>query len=457
MPARSRREFLKYAALGGGTLLLPRLDARATAPGSAEPHFFLLLFLNGGADSAYMFDARPLSMTAAGKIQNYLGAEPSPWQGRNGVDALATSLVKPLLPYRDRFSVLNGVFMAPGFDGHLQNANFLFTGSPFGGDSFVPHFNLAETGRERASLDAVSPTEPLPLNVENHASVVSLRPQAVGVLAETLRLREASRSGDRLAAFIRDRLVANTEGAGRFAAGKSLMLSGLDGAPDVRSKLARLTAPKRDASAEDQAVAMIAECFRLSIARSAIYVLPEYFDVHAEELAKTQPKLFGDAIGKIAAMLRGLVETPYDAKRSLLDVTTVMVATEFGRTLRSANMPIDSTGTNHNPLASTILLAGKGIRGGLVIGASDLPDAKAAASKAHLALDPELEKAMGRPFDFAAMRPRPDLPDAFELKDYLTAASVVNTLYALFGVSKTRYRSPGRNLPVAPVLESLLI
>ena len=347
--------------------------------------------------------------------------------------------------------------MAPGFDGHLQNANFLFTGSPFGGDSFVPHFNLAETGRERASLDAVSPTEPLPLNVENHASVVSLRPQAVGVLAETLRLREASRSGDRLAAFMRDRLVANAEGPGRFAAGTSLMLSGLDGAPDVRSKLARLSAPKRDASAEDQAVAMIAECFRLSIARSAIYVLPEYFDVHAEELAKTQPKLFGDAIGKIAAMLRGLVETPYDAKRSLLDVTTVMVATEFGRTLRSANMPIDSTGTNHNPLASTILLAGKGIRGGLVIGASDLPDAKAAASKAHLALDPELEKAMGRPFDFAAMRPRPDLPDAFELKDYLTAASVVNTLYALFGVSKTRYRSPGRNLPVAPVLESLLI
>lgn len=457
MPQRSRREFLKYALLGGGTLLLPGFDARATPPAPADPHFFLLLFLNGGADQAYTFDARPLSMTAAGKIQNYLGAEPVPWQGRNGVGALATSLVKPLIPYRDRFSVLNGVFMAPGFDGHQQNANFLFTGSPFGGDSFVPHFNLAETGRERASLDAVSPTEPLPLNVENHSSVVSLRPQAVGVLADTLRNRAASRGGDQLAAFMRDRLVANAEGPGRFAAGTSLMLSGLDGAPEIHRKLARLTAPRRDASAEQQAVSMIAECFRLSIARSAIYVLPEYFDVHAEDLAKTQPKLFGDAIGKIAAMLRGLVETPFDAKRSLLDVTTVMIATEFGRTLRSADMPIDNTGTNHNPLASTILLAGKGIRGGLVIGASDLANEKAPASKAHLALDPELEKAMGCPFDFATLKPRSDMPDAFDLNDYLTAASVVNTLYALFGVDKSRHRSPGRNLPVAPVLQGLLI
>jgi uncharacterized protein (DUF1501 family) len=453
---RSRRQILKYAALGGGTLLLPRFEGGATGSGSAEPHFFLLLFLNGGADSAYTFDARPLSMTAAGKIQNYLGAEPIPWRGRNGVGALATSLVKPLVPFRDRFSVLNGVLMAPGFDGHQQNANFLFTGSPFGGDSFVPHFNLAETGRPRASLDAISPSDPLPLNVENHSSVVSLRPQAMGVLADTLRDRAPSPSADRLAAFMRGRLIANAEGPGRFATGTSLMLSGLDGAPDVQRKLVQLTAPKRGTSAEQQAVAMIGECFRLSIARSAIYVLPEFFDVHAEDLAKTQPKLFAEAIGKIAVVLRGLVETPYDAKRSLLDVTTVMVATEFGRTMRSADMPIDQTGTNHNPLASTILLAGKGIRGGLVVGASDLPDEKAAPSKAHLALDPDLEKAMGLPFDFATLRPRADAPEPFDLNDYLTAASVVNTLYALFGVDKSRHRSPGRNLPVAPVLRGLM-
>ena len=104
-----------------------------------------------------MFDARPLSMTKAGKIQNYLGKEPDPWIGKNGVKALATSLIKPLAPFRDRFSVLNGVCMAPSFDGHLQNMNFLFAGKPFGGDSFIPHLNSAETGRKPESLDAIVP------------------------------------------------------------------------------------------------------------------------------------------------------------------------------------------------------------------------------------------------------------------------------------------------------------
>jgi hypothetical protein len=92
----------------------------------------------------------------------------------------------------------------------------------------------------------------------------------------------------------------------------------------------------------------------------------------------------------------------------------------------------------------------------MVIGASDLPDAAAPASKAHLVLDPHLEKAMGRPFDFAALRPRTDLPETFAIQDYLTVGSVVNSLYALFRVPKERYRTPRRELPPSPVLGGLL-
>src|SRR5262249_58154418 len=153
MRTASRRDVLKLAAFGGGTLLLPNGDFLAAAEPNPDPHFFLLVVLGGGADSSYMFDARPLSMTKAGKIQNYLGQEPASFTGRNGTSTLATSLIKPLQPFRDRFSVLNGVYMTPSFDGHLQNMNFLFTGNAFGGDSFIPHLNLPETGREPQSLD----------------------------------------------------------------------------------------------------------------------------------------------------------------------------------------------------------------------------------------------------------------------------------------------------------------
>ena len=72
----SRRDILRFGAFGAGTLLLPRASFPAPLAADADPHFFLLVVLNGGADSSYMFDARPLSMTKAGKIQNYLGKEP---------------------------------------------------------------------------------------------------------------------------------------------------------------------------------------------------------------------------------------------------------------------------------------------------------------------------------------------------------------------------------------------
>ena len=63
---------------------------------------------------------------------------------------------------------------------------------------------------------------------------------------------------------------------------------------------------------------------------------------------------------------------------------------------------------------------------------------------------------MGRPIDLDTLRVRPDQPDAFDIEDYLTIGSVVNTLYAMFSVPKSHYRSIGRNLPQAPVLNGLL-
>ncbi len=452
----SRRRLLSYAAAGGGTLLLPSMGAREAAAAAADPHFFLMIVLNGGADPAYMFDARPLSMTRAGRIQNYLGKEPFPYRGRNGIATLASTLVEPLLPFRDWFSVLNGVYMTPGFDGHLQNMNFLFAGNPFGGESFVPHLNLAETGRERASLDAVSPSDALPVNVDNHSAVVSLNPWAAAGLATSLKQLRPIQAGDPLAEFMRGRVNANAGGAGRFAAGAQRMLAGLDGAPAVQRQLARLVPPHPEAEPENQAVDLIAQCFRQSIARSAIYVLPEFFDVHSAEQAKAQPKLFAAAIARLREIFEALDETPFDAHRSMIDVTTVMVASEFGRTMRSADAPVHATGTNHNSLSNSVLLGGKGVRGGLVIGASDLANERAQPSGAHRTMDPALEKAMGTPFDFASMRPIPELPDHFEIEDHLTIGSVINTVYALFGVPESRYRSLGRNLPVAPVLHGLL-
>ena len=64
---------------------------------------------------------------------------------------------------------------------------------------------------------------------------------------------------------------------------------------------------------------------------------------------------------------------------------------------------------------------------------------------------------MGLPFDFSTLLPRTDRPAGFDIKDYLTIGSVVNTIYALFGVPKDHYRVLRRELPTAPVLNGLLV
>src|SRR5438093_11507652 len=110
----TRRDILKISLAGTGTLVLPSaglLPAAAQVP--EAPHFFLMIVLNGGADASYMFDARPPSMTKAGKIQNYHRRGPAPFNAATGTSSLRMSMGKPLMPLRYRFSVLNGVYITP--------------------------------------------------------------------------------------------------------------------------------------------------------------------------------------------------------------------------------------------------------------------------------------------------------------------------------------------------------
>ena len=116
----SRREFMKWSLAGAGTLLLSDLWPRnvMAAPPVEDPHFFLQIVMNGGADNSYLFDARPLSMTKAGIMQNYTGVDPISYQAANGGSCLVSVAAKDLFDYRDDLCILNGVIMATSFDGH---------------------------------------------------------------------------------------------------------------------------------------------------------------------------------------------------------------------------------------------------------------------------------------------------------------------------------------------------
>jgi hypothetical protein len=66
--------------------------------------------------------------------------------------------------------------------------------------------------------------------------------------------------------------------------------------------------------------------------------------------------------------------------RGLLDQTLIVWSGEFGRTPTSQN----TTGRDHNPNGFTMWMAGGGIRGGKVIGATDDIGLRAVVDKVHI-------------------------------------------------------------------------
>ena len=455
----NRRDFLKFSMAGVGTLVLPL----GSATGEVEdPRFFLQIYVYGGIDSLFLFDGRPLAMTAAGHIHDYVKQEALPWVGANGAQTLATSFARELDKHRHRFSVLNGVFSTTAFDGHLQNVNFLYTGNPFGGESFVPHLNERnDPSYVKRPLDSVQDGG-FALDLTNGANSITLGGDSAFNMSEAMKAAPPFDPKHPVASFMNSRLAAlGAAGTGRFSAGTRAMMEAYAKAPDLARRLQRLDpkSTKQEPDGDRRFIDLMAGVFREGICSNAILeIAPKRFglDVHAASMARNQIEIYTDVVGRVRKLFDLLAETPFDATRSLFDVTTVMFASEFGRTLRQPGLPLGDTGTDHNSLNNSILIGGKGVRGGLVIGETDWRTPTETLSGAHKQLDPAGIKLMGKPFDFNTGRARADLPKTFEADDYLHTASVINTVYSLFSVPQSKWRTVKRDGPKAPVIRQLL-
>lgn len=458
----SRRVAIKAGIGIAGSAFLPRVKS-LFAQNVEEPHYLLQLHLVGGLDSSYLFDARPLAFTAAGKIQNYLGQDPSPWMGVNGGKALASSLTRPLLAFKDCFSVLNGVHMATSFDGHEQNMNTLFTGNPFGGEFFLPHLNTATT--IRTPLDYLQIGQNLGTTISNAGSSVLFDPAAAKDFVKAVQASADLRADDPVVGFLKGRMAKMASGPGRFSEGSRQMLSGLDQSFGLAEKVKATDIVYTDDDTELQKALKLAhQYFTQGISKSAFITINNVLlDTHGPSDAAEQPTSYAQVVADIQSVFAYLRSTPFDEARglSLLDVTTVFIASEFDRTNYQEGLPMDETGTDHNPLSNLMIIGGKGIRSGQVIGASDLDALDASGnyssvSAAHHKFDGSLLKRMGKPFDFASMQPSDAKPETYDGDHYLTVASVVNTIYRHFGADAGHYWKNNRNGPPAQILTGLL-
>ena len=467
----SRRDVVKTSLVLLGSSCLPGPKSKANAQTAADPHFFLYVNLFPGADPSYMFDARPLSFTAANKMANYTGKEPEAWTGSNGQKTFASVVTAPMRALKDDFSIINGVMMST-FDGHDQNQAFVFTGSPFGGESFMPHLNR----RNPLPLDTLLMSSLFGVHITNGGASLSTNPFAIASLSQIFQGNATSVIQDPTDGLIASRLEAAGAGAGSFSSGAKQMGKGFASSGELAGKLkaTNIQNPTVDPStgmivqpAVPIKLQVVGEFFKRGITRSLVIGIDGDYDTHDPQRASQSPATFASTIDQLAALINYLKATPYDdaSGKSLFDVTTVMVGSEFGRTMRQLDAPaIDKTGTDHNTLSNSFLLAGKGVKGGQVIGASDLTDLDAAgnlinASGAHKQLDNNLIKLMGRPFDYGTFAPVMDaLPATFDNTQYLGFGAVANTIYRIFGYTEQdlpyrRFSAGGNVLPfLAPLI-----
>ncbi len=474
----SRRELLQSSLLCASALSVASRraygapGAAADSPGGGEPHFFIYANLFRGADASYLLDARPLALTAAGKMQNFTGKDPELWIGANGQKALMSSVAAPLKEFKDLISVVNGVTMSLGFDGHEQNQGFFLTGSPFGGASFIPALNAAAP----LPLDAVVTTQLFGVYLSNDGSSLTLPDSKLALLGKAFANALPIDGSDPTTKFLLAAMDAAGTGTGALSTGAQAMKKGFAASASLSAQLKELKfdVPVTNYNtgvttnpAVPVGLQLIEQFFKRGIARSIVYNIVGDYDTHENDQCKKQPKTFEGTANEIAALIKYLKTTPFDAAsgKSLFDVTTVMIGAEFTRTMRQPfATSVETTGTDHNPLSNSLILFGKGIKGGQVIGEGDLRSVAADSgelqdvSGAHKQLDPQLIKVMGKPFDWDAQTSLAVLPESYDPEQYLSCGAIANTLLDLFEVSEAdgprrRFTAGGK---IVPSLKALL-
>lgn len=460
MKSISRRQALIQSAGAFSLLFAPKLPA-ALALEESAPHFHINLYFYGSLDTSYMFDARPLSHTAASKIQNYNATDPNVWMGQNNQRALTPGYIDLLAPFKNEISILNGVHMAVDSESHDENLRFLLSGAASGNSLYFANLNR---NQNRLPIDALNFDigSFLTEGITDQDSFLSFSVEGAQYLQQMLKESESDSGNDSFQMLIDQRMADLAKKTGMLSKGAERIIKSIPGKNLIKKRVLNTDFSNQDEDRFINNLKMISQYFIHGISKSAFLSEINFTtDTHDSMSAKSQPETYSEITKKIRQLLTFLKNTPFDESRgiSLFDVTTVSIGTEFNRTNRQLGYPISETGTDHNTLSNTLIFAGKGIRGGQVFGETDLDQINENGdyiniSEVHLGFDRELNKRMGKPFDFKTARPVDELPVVYNPEHYLTIGSVLNTVYTLFGVPQDKFVS--RNGKNSPILRQLL-
>jgi hypothetical protein len=405
-----RRDVLRIGALGGSALSLANhlrwASAGETGGGPAKAAIFVNL--GGGPSHLDTFDLKPEAP------DDYRG-EFKPVATNVAGIAICEHLPK-LASCADRYAILRGV--SHTLAAHELGSSYVHTGNrPIASLQFPSHG--AVVARELGGPDDLPPSVAIPQS-RHGAGYLGVRYAAFGTGSvpkpgKPFSVRGVSLDGSLTLAQVdrRHALLDDLDTTFCEMEADSQLVEGLDSFSQQAHTI--ITSPRArqafDVSREAPAFARPfgghdfgQSCLLATrlVEAGVRFVTVQLggWDTHADNWKKLQSTLLPTLDEGLSALFLGLEQ------KGLLDSTCVLVTGEFGRTPKINKR----AGRDHYPRAMFMLMAGGGVKGGRVIGASDAkgtepagdairPDDVAASLYRCLGIDPtrEYRTATGRP------------------------------------------------------------
>ncbi|MEZ5361777.1 MAG: DUF1501 domain-containing protein [Bryobacterales bacterium] len=422
---RSRREFLEKAGLGFGMLAATGLmsgEAGAAPRPEAKAKSVIFLFMHGGASHMDTFDPKPLLNELDGKPapasfgkadfqftkmdQVPLLGSPRKFtkRGQSGVEV--SDLFEHVGAHADRLAVIRSLYH-DGFT-HVTGQNWMNTGWPRVGRPSVGSWVTYGLGTENENLPSFLVMLDGPIKAGSPAYGAGflpaeyqgtvLRADGPPILnverTDMLSQAEQRRLLDSLGELNQRHLAArsdDSELAARIASYELAFrmqtsvpeLAELDGETEATKRLYGLD--------EADTRGFGVQCLRARrMVERGVRFVQIYsggrvggsvgWDAH-NEINQNHETMARSVDKPIAGLLADL------ESRGLLDSTLVVWGGDFGRTPFTDGAESGSgnrNGRDHNPYGFTVWLAGGGVRGGQVVGATDEIGLRAVEDKVHV-------------------------------------------------------------------------
>ncbi len=413
IPAVSRRDWLRSASCGFGSLALASLvteeRARAASPRSIAPHFapkakrFIFIYLQGAPSHLDTFDYKPqlvqdhdkLVSPDGGDLSKYVGT-PFKFQRHGASGQWISELYPHLSMHADRLCFVKS--MTTDVPNHSQAVLQMHTGSFRFPRPSVGAWMTYGLGSEAEDLPGYLVLSPVNRDggVQNYGSAfLPSRYQATRIGAEGQPIASA-----RLGALSNPRwdeagqrrqldLLNDLDGARPRATASAAELNEVIRSYELAFQMQHALPRLMDLGRETRATLDLygvgtkptddfgRQCL---IARRAVESGVRFVEItsvgwdHHRDLKKRMSDSCTAIDRPVAALLSDL------QVRGLLEDTVVLFGGEFGRTPMSRG----GNGRDHQADGFTIWLAGGGVRGGMSYGATDDHGMTVAENKAHI-------------------------------------------------------------------------